>query len=273
GGVVEISVNGGDWQLAFPEDGYSTYYGGIHPEWKDRPMFAGRPHGGQFHRERIDLSAYSGSLRVRFRFYSEDGIRVGEGWHIDNVIIERDVTPVRVLSAQATVIGEGVRLDWELAEPFPAQVRWVRGTRAEAPTWSSSWLPAGAEGTVVDSLGALALPAQYWLVGLERDGTTSRWGPYHVTATSPPPRVSWRLLGNPVRGAARFSLEGSLPVGARLEIFDVNGRRVYGGPAESDGHTLIWNGRDGSGMRVSAGIYLARLAPSSAPTLRLVVLP
>ena len=273
GGVVEISVNGGDWQLAYPEGGYPTYYGGVHPEWKDRPMFAGRPHGGQFRTERIDLSAYSGSLRVRFRFYSEAGVRVGQGWRIDNVIIERDLTPVRVFRAQATVIGEGVRLDWELAEPFPARVRWVRGQRSEAPTWTSPWIPPAPIGSLVDSLGALALPAQYWLLGQERDGTMSRWGPWSVTATSSPPRFSWRLQGNPVRGVARFSLDGVLPDGSKLEIFDVNGRRVYAGPAESNGQSLIWDARDGSGTRVSAGIYLARLAPGSAPTLRLVVLP
>jgi hypothetical protein len=272
GGVVEISVNGGDWQLAYPTDGYPTFYGGTHPEWKDRPMFAGRQHGGQFYHERVDLSAYSGSLRVRFRFFSEAGTQNGQGWHIDNVRIEKDITPVRVLSAGATIKGQGVELTWELAEPFPADVRWVRGASPETPFWSTSWMPAGAEGSAFESLGAQSLPARYWLEGLERDGTKSRWGPLEVNVIDIARPFAWRLLSNPVRGPAGFAWEGSLPARAHLEIFDIGGRLVYNGPLSSD-RAAVWDRRDRSGAPVAPGIYLARLTPSAAPTLRLVVLP
>jgi immune inhibitor A len=273
GGVVEISVNGGDWQLAYPDAGYPTYYGGTHPEWKDRPMFAGRLHEGQFFPERVDLSAYSGSLQVRFRFYSEVGTRSGQGWHIDNVAIEKDVTPVRVLSAHATIAGPGVELQWELAEPLPAEVRWLRGSDPGAPSWSSPWVAAAGHGALLDSLGARSLPAHYWLQGLERDGTISRWGPWSVAATPSTERLTWKLLANPVRGTAEFQWEGSLPPRARLQVFDVSGRLVYDVPAASSDKRLLWDRRDRSGARVSSGIYLARLSATPAPTLRLVVLP
>jgi immune inhibitor A len=272
GGVVEISVNGGDWQLAFPEDGYNTYYGGTHPEWKDRPMFAGRLNDGQFVHERINLSAYRGSLRVRFRFFSEAGTRSGQGWHIDNVAIEQEVVPVRVLSAHAVVNGNTVELGWQLAEPFPAAVRWIRGQALEVPDWSSAWMTAEGEGSAIDSTGATHLPASYWMEGLERDGTRSHWGPFQVESSRISAPVSWRLLANPVQGSAQFAWQGALPERARLQIFDIRGRRVYEGPVSSE-HTVVWDRRDASGARVAPGLYLARLTPSQAPTLRLVVLP
>ena len=272
GGVVEISVNGGDWQLAYPEDGYPTYYGGTHPEWKDRPMFAGHQHDGQFYHERIDLSAYRGSLRVRFRFFSEAGTRSGQGWHIDNVRIEQEVVPVRVLSARAVVKGSRVELKWELAEPLPAAVRWIRAQNPETPEWSTAWMTAATNGNAIDSLGASHLPAQYWLEGLERDGSRTRWGPLAVNVARVTPPVSWRLLANPVRGPAQFAWEGTIPEHTRLQIFDIGGRLVYEGPAGIE-HTATWDRRDGSGKQVAPGLYLARLTPSGAPTLRLVVLP
>jgi hypothetical protein len=272
GGVIEISVNGGDWQQAFPEDGYNTYYGGTHPEWKDRPMFAGRLHEGQFVHERINLSAYRGSLRVRFRFFSEAGTRSGQGWHIDNVKIEQEVVPVRVLAANGVLQTNGVLLTWQLLEPFPTAVRWVRGNTPQVPGWSSAWITAGAEGSVVDSTGAASLPASYWLEGIERDGTKSRWGPMRVDGTGVTQRVSWRLLANPVRGVAQFAWQGTLPERARLQIFDIGGRLVYDGAAGS-AHTAVWDRRNTSGALVAPGLYLARLTESRVPTLRLVVLP
>jgi len=272
GGVVEISVNGGDWQLAIPEGGYNTYYGGTHPEWKDRPVFAGRIEEGRFIHERINLSAYRGSLRVRFRFFSEAGTRSGQGWHIDNVKIEQEMVPVRVLSAHGVATEHGVELTWELLEPFPAAVRWIRGQGPEAPEWSSAWMTPGALGSAIDSTGAWQFPVSYWMEGLERDGTKSHWGPLVVEGSRVIAPVSWRVLANPVRGAAQFAWQGTLPERARLQIFDIGGRRVYDGPAGSD-HTAVWDRRDASGVRVAPGLYLARLTPSQVPTLRLVVLP
>ena len=272
GGVIEISVNGGDWQPAVPEGGYNTYYGGTHPEWKDRPMYAGRLHDGQFFHDRIDLSAYRGSLRVRFRFFSEAGTRSGQGWHIDNVTIEQEVVPVRVLSARGVVSGPGVELAWQLAEPLPAAVRWIRAANPEQPDWSTGWMPAGLDGTALDSTGAASLPAYYWLEGLERDGTTTRWGPMTVASSGFTQPVTWRLLANPVRGAAQFAWEGTLPERARLQIFDVGGRLVHDGLVGGE-HTVVWDRRDASGKKVAPGLYLARLTSTKAPTLRLVVLP
>jgi flagellar hook assembly protein FlgD len=63
--------------------------------------------------------------------------------------------------------------------------------------------------------------------------------------------------------------------GARIELFDVGGRRVreIPLPAAPDGVTE-WNGRDHDGNLVPAGIYLARLISGSFHAqARVVLLP
>ena len=51
--------------------------------------------------------------------------------------------------------------------------------------------------------------------------------------------------------------------GARLEVavYDVHGRRVralFEGHVPAGPHDFAWNGRDDSGRRVAAGVYLCR---------------
>ena len=71
----------------------------------------------------------------------------------------------------------------------------------------------------------------------------------------------------------------ALPVRSQvaLEIFDVHGRRVRSlarGAWQAGYHTLSWDGRDGEGQRVGAGIYLYRMtAGSFTKSRKLVVLP
>jgi len=62
-----------------------------------------------------------------------------------------------------------------------------------------------------------------------------------------------------------------------LEVFDAHGRRVRRlarGEWMAGYHTLTWNGRDGAGQRLGAGIYLYRIeAGSFHCTHKLVMLP
>ncbi len=98
-------------------------------------------------------------------------------------------------------------------------------------------------------------------------------------AGSSAPRWGLRLLGaQPVvrGGPARFEL--SVPAGetASLAVFDVAGRRVatvFAGRGLEGPVTAAWDLRDGSGRRVPAGIYFARLQGTETRVRRLVVLP
>ncbi len=83
GGLIEISVNGGNWEQIEPVGGYPTFTmnypaspfeGGI-------PVFAGSIDWEQVV---LDLSDYSGTAQIRFVFGSAN-LTTGEGWYIDDV--------------------------------------------------------------------------------------------------------------------------------------------------------------------------------------------
>jgi subtilisin family serine protease len=74
------------------------------------------------------------------------------------------------------------------------------------------------------------------------------------------PRVWWQ--GSDADGI-RLGMELPRAGEARLEIFDVRGRRVcrlFAGTAAAGRQVVTWDGRDGRGARAARGLYLARLA-------------
>jgi immune inhibitor A len=271
GGVIEVSANGGDWQIAVPDGDYPAHFRGGHLEWFGRRMYSGRYLEGEYHTVRVDLSAYSGSIRVRFRFFAESDTRVGQGWMIDNVRVLQDQTPVHVLSMESSVEGVDVHLFWRLAEPFPSSLRMIRGPDPDHAVPIGGWIVPAEEGSVVDGGGVEHLPADYWLEVLERDGTHSYGGPLRVASV--PITIPWRILANPSRGNTRFSWTGELPERAVLEIFDVSGRLVFDSSLSGAPGTFAWDGRDRSGRSVKPGIYFARVRDTNLSPLRVVRLP
>lgn len=83
GGLIEISVNGGEWEQVEPIGGYPCTIMNIPttPFEEGTPVFA-----GDFDWEEVvlDLSEYSGTAQLRFVFGSA-GLITGEGWYIDDV--------------------------------------------------------------------------------------------------------------------------------------------------------------------------------------------
>ena len=74
-----------------------------------------------------------------------------------------------------------------------------------------------------------------------------------------------------VRLAWRQPREGA----ARLEVFDLRGRRVrvlFDGEAAAGRHEVIWAGEDGRGRRVGSGVYLVRLVSGGEADVRRVAL-
>lgn len=66
------------------------------------------------------------------------------------------------------------------------------------------------------------------------------------------------ISGQPVRGVARFDLM-RIGGGARLTIYDANGRAVWSTALVAGERTATWDGTTGDGRRVPPGIYFARL--------------
>jgi hypothetical protein len=96
----------------------------------------------------------------------------------------------------------------------------------------------------------------------------------------PPPLPSSFALvrtgEHPARGGA--TLELSLPVASDIDVqvFDMRGARVRTlakGQAAAGRLPIPWDGRDGSGHRVPAGIYLVRaLAAGNSAVVRIALL-
>jgi len=83
GGLIEISVNGGEWEQIEPLGGYPsvTMNNPASPFEEGTEVFA-----GEFDWEQVtlDLSDYSGIAQIRFVFGSANLI-TGEGWYIDDI--------------------------------------------------------------------------------------------------------------------------------------------------------------------------------------------
>lgn len=81
---------------------------------------------------------------------------------------------------------------------------------------------------------------------------------------------------DPVRGPARFAFALPTAGEARLEMFDLQGRRIVTLADQvfpAGRHTREWDGRDDGGRSVPAGVYLARLSRGvETATRRFVVL-
>jgi hypothetical protein len=78
--------------------------------------------------------------------------------------------------------------------------------------------------------------------------------------------TGWSLRAAP--GAPlRLSLAGPGAERARLEIYDLRGRRVarlLDGPLAAGRHERLWSGRDDTGRRQASGLYFARLRTDGA---------
>lgn len=91
GGIVEISIDGGEWEIIEPEDGYPFRIRGNtgNPLPGETPCFSGYRNWREV---KFDLSDYSGMAKIRFRFTSDQGV-TREGWYIDDVVIEQKPSP------------------------------------------------------------------------------------------------------------------------------------------------------------------------------------
>jgi hypothetical protein len=120
------------------------------------------------------------------------------------------------------------------------------------------------EGTYIPVGGSLALRMTY-VMGTGNDiGVVAE----DVTGAPPatPPRGLLAILAarpNPATDLQTFLIEiPASTLGAKLEIFDLSGRRIWRAPdgAVAAGlQEIDWDGRDDGGRIVGAGVYLVRL--------------
>lgn len=141
GGLVESSVNAGAWTQMFPEEGYThtVRAGAGGPFPVGTHIFSGTSlDWTQIH---FDLSAYAGQeIRLRFRFGSDNNTG-GEGWFIDDLLIESMTLPSDIVHADDRaraqgplacrrmqvapnpgLLGHPTRIVYELNRPAPVQL-------------------------------------------------------------------------------------------------------------------------------------------------------
>jgi hypothetical protein len=160
-----------------------------------------------------------------------------------------------------TVHGEGrvVSLSFEQSQhdwtqPVdPAALGLPDSITIEGDSASFSWVPERP----ADGLG--------YLLRARVAGAGSVSGLAHIIVAEPPvdpfliepdPIVTRVLL--PRDGRIRFVREAALR-GFEVRVHDVRGRALWSGRAGPGERVLVWDGRDGSGRAVPAGIYFARV--------------
>jgi beta-fructofuranosidase len=113
------------------------------------------------------------------------------------------------------------------------------------------------------------------------DQTAASTTPLQVTPVPPPPpwppassggdgpddRVILHIVRFASGGGLSLRVDLAEATTARLELYDLEGRRVavlVNGPLSSGRHVFGWNGRDRDGRPAGAGVYLARLVTPGA---------
>jgi subtilisin family serine protease len=121
GGVVEISADGGPFLPAVPVGGYlrgfrSGRSGGPYTgPMPGRPCFAGKLDWACY---QVDLSAYAGqTIRVRFRFGSDNVGLSLEGWYVDDIMIRGEAPSETLQSIDDVVV---------VPQPTGATLYWNR---------------------------------------------------------------------------------------------------------------------------------------------------
>ncbi|MBD3236210.1 MAG: hypothetical protein GF330_05880 [Candidatus Eisenbacteria bacterium] len=286
GGLIEASVNGGDWELVAPLDGYTHI---IREGSTPGPFEEGTPcFSGEFDwREDTVRRYYSGEMQFRFRFGS-DGADTREGWYVDDLVIMGRSTDNLAPDAPALV----APVDGETVYTSRPELVVENATDPEGDPLTYAFRVFGdelltelvrevcgvAEGSGTTSwtvTPGLQDGAYYWHAyaddGIER-------GPCMPTASftieggqgiaEEVGIRGLRLLGagpNPAPGWAdlRFRLGSESRV--EVALYDLQGRqlRVLGGRFAPGAHALSWDGRDADGHAVPAGIYLYRLADAT----------
>lgn len=225
--------------------------GGSHPAWG---------------REAVALPRTVLPARVRLRF-SSDATLEGPGWRVaqpatsDNTAratlsVVRD--PVGTVRARASVVGDvsgfsTARFRWRRPGGTAWQVASGLLSLPAPPSTVSSQVELPAAGPVQLALFAELAGGNPPGPGSLQLGTTG----YDAGERGP---AGFRVLSNPVRGAASFVL----PVSAearRLRVVDLRGRLVRSIPVAGGAALVEWDLRDGGGSTVAAGNYLV-LGPS-----------
>ena len=190
-------------------------------------------------------------------------ITVGASGPLSGITVDIDVSH--------TYVGD---LTVKLFGPTGVEVTLHDRSGGSADDLQGNWpetLTVDGPGSLADFLGEEASGA--WVLHVvdhagADTGTLHAWGlhlelPDQVTPAVDPP-VATRLLGNrpnPFNPRTTLAFTLAHRERVRLSLYDLRGRlvrRLVAGELAAGHHTVIWDGRDGTGQGVASGVYLAR---------------
>lgn len=267
---VEITTDGGQsWTLLNPAGGYPNI-----DRWSGVQT--------TFALARVPLTGYTGQVQIGFRFRASPPTE-GLGWWIDDVTIAgTDVcgtTAVAISRFDATPEAGRVRLTWHVADELGATVRIDRqnapgGARVELAT-----VPTDAEGAYEDASVTPGVLYRYWIT-LSRPGEPeAEAGPVEVVAASAsiPPRVMSlsRVRPNPFVGSAAFTVSLDREGPFVLRVYRADGslvRTLADTRGRAESYPFTWDGTDGRGKTVGAGLYFIELRSAHAVRVQKAIL-
>ncbi|MDH4038139.1 MAG: T9SS type A sorting domain-containing protein [Candidatus Krumholzibacteria bacterium] len=168
----------------------------------------------------------------------------------------------------------GVNLDWA----FTAYGPWVESRVVRRGAGAGDEVVVGVSasqsGELLDAAAAPDRSYDYTLIVRRENGTEARSEPVRVDAVQP---SLWLGQNQPNPFNPSTSIRFAVPVASRvsLRVYDVAGRLVRT-LADQDyaagEHGVTWDGRDGRGEAVSAGVYFYRLAALDETRTRKMIL-
>lgn len=223
----------------------------------------------------------SGSF-LRVRLTSDNGGAPGatlevlsENAGIWPTLVSPFTTTTTVISAAHPTLSDGARF-WIVTEPTSMP---PSGT-----SYTYEWFDNTSENTVPvwQQQKPGGLPADPW-TGFSGPGAVAFRveGTLGSAAVGGPQASGLRLeLGlpwpNPAAGSMKIALRLAVPSLVRSEVFDLTGRQVLSLLSDQElstgAHLLTWDGREVSGHRVAAGVYMVRVSTGAVTAVRRVTL-
>jgi len=274
--TVEISTDGAQtWTALQPVGGYSNG-----DRWSEAQHTT-------FTEAKCPLTGYSGIVQLAFRFRSTPP-NEGQGWWIDDVSVTGNdaCVPTSVtiagFTAQPVAGRAAVRLAWRLSDAVGAQVTLERASPGEDRHSIVTLVSGGSDGTYEDSGVEAGRTYTYWLDVEQAGEPSSAAGPVVVgvpagVGSDGVPRVFAisRIAPNPFSTAANFSvsLDHEGPFVVRVYRADGSLVRTLAdtiGRAQSIPFT--WDGTDGRGHTLAAGVYFFELRSENRVRIQRAVL-
>ncbi|MBM4117402.1 T9SS type A sorting domain-containing protein [bacterium] len=195
----------------------------------------------------------AGPLSADCRVRVADAYGSGEDTSAASFFIHRPIDWLTILGSGGGVLAAG-----------EVDTLWVRVGTAGLPPGEDQL--AGLRFTANDPAGGLIVPLTL-RVGL----------PTAAPATLPAAGPQLTAWPNPFGAATRLVFAAAAAGPLRLEILDLQGRRLrLLAAAEAAGpgveRALVWDGRDEAGRRLPSGVYLVRLTSGGASSTRKLLL-